>query len=292
MKKTNQMKKIILLAAIYVISLSSNAQIIIDEGYDDVFNLPDHYSVNASDVPNGDWFQGNPAVFESYDGDPNSYIGVNFEVTTGSTVDMWGITPRIGYKNGDIVSFYTRTVAGSTHPDRLELRIDPEGTEELPASGDPGAYTNLLLSINPDLEVGGYPEEWTLYTITISGLPAGITETRLAFRYWVTDGGPNGSNSNYIGLDRFVVESVVLGVEDFDIEGLVAYPNPTTNILTIEAASVISSIEVMNVLGQTLHTETLNTNKTQIDLSAFPTGNYFIRVTVENTTKVMQIIKQ
>ena len=292
MKKTNQMKKIILLAAIYVISLSLNAQIIIDEGWDDVNNLPDYFSVNASDAPTNAWFQGNPAVFRSYDGDPNSYIGVNFNVTIGSTVDMWGMTPRLPYKNGDIVSFYTRTIAGSTHPDRLELRIDPEGTEDPPTFGDVGAYTNLLLSINQDLVVGGYPEEWTLQTIIISGLPAGITETRIAFRYWVTDGGPSGSNSNYIGLDRFVVESVVLGVEDFNIEGLVAYPNPTTNILNVEAASIISSIEVMNVLGQTLHTVTINTNKTQIDLSAFQTGNYFVRVTADGSSNVLQIVKQ
>ncbi|MBE2235907.1 MAG: choice-of-anchor J domain-containing protein, partial [Anaerolinea sp.] len=46
----------------------------------------------------------------------------------------------------------------------------------------------------------GYPQSWTQYTVTLSGLPANASG-RLAFRYFVTDGGPSGNNSNYIGID-------------------------------------------------------------------------------------------
>ena len=89
----------------------------------------------------------------------------------------------------------------------------------------------------------------------------------------------------------FTVEGI-LGAEDFVIEGLVAYPNPTTHILNVEAVSVISFVEVLNILGQTLFSKTTNTNKVQIDLSAFQTGNYFVKVTTDNSTQVMQVIKQ
>ena len=44
-------------------------------------------------------------------------------------------------------------------------------------------------------------------TVTVSGL-AGPTQGRLAFRYFVTNGGPTGLNSNYFGIDTFEYASV------------------------------------------------------------------------------------
>ncbi len=58
----------------------------------------------------------------------------------------------------------------------------------------------MLLEVNPTLAAGGYPEVWTQYTATLSGIPGGATG-RIAWRYFVTDGGPSGANSNYIGID-------------------------------------------------------------------------------------------
>ena len=47
---------------------------------------------------------------------------------------------------------------------------------------------------------GGYPNVWTQYTVTISGVPTATTG-RFALRYFVENGGPSGANSNYIGID-------------------------------------------------------------------------------------------
>src|SRR5262249_12598695 len=63
-----------------------------------------------------------------------------------------------------------------------------------------GDFTTLLLSINPNLDPGGYPTDWTQYSVVLSGLP-GLTTGRFAFRYFVTDGGIGGNNSNSIGVD-------------------------------------------------------------------------------------------
>ena len=85
----------------------------------------------------------------------------------------------------------------------------------------------------------------------------------------------------------------VLSVTENELDTMVSvYPNPTSNILNVETVSTISSVEVLNILGQTLYSKTTNNNKVQIDLSAFQTGNYFIRVTADNTTIVKQVIKQ
>ena len=60
-----------------------------------------------------------------------------------------------------------------------------------------GDFTSLLLAINPGLSAGGYPESWTEFSVTLSGL-SGLTSGRLALWYTVPD---NSVNGNYIGID-------------------------------------------------------------------------------------------
>jgi len=141
------------------------------------------------------------------------------------------------------------------------------------------------LSRFSDFSVIEESENITLTHILILGVTEG------AEYFWRVRPNSICAVGEYSEVYSFTVAGI-LGVNDFDIEGLVAYPNPTTNMLNIEAASVISSVEVLNLLGQTLYSETGTTKLTQIDLSAFQAGNYFVRVTVDNNTNVMQIIKQ
>ena len=69
-----------------------------------------------------------------------------------------------------------------------------------------GAFA-LLLSVNPTLTTTGYPNTWTQFSSAISGL-SGPTNAAIAFRYFVTDGGPQGANSSYIGIDTLRITPV------------------------------------------------------------------------------------
>lgn len=280
------MKKNILFAAIFVTSLTANAQIVINEGFEDIASLVDYISVNVSDIPSEGW---NLGGLIAYDGPTYSCLTADYTSTVGSTIDTWVITPLLGYKNGDIVSFYTRTAPGSIYPDRLELRIDPTGAGNNPTSVDQGSYTELLLSINPNLEVGGYPEVWTLQTITISGLPSGITFTRFAFRYWVTDGGLNGSNSNIIGFDRFIVDGAILEIEDFDFHEFNYYV--ADNVLNISANKLMNKVVLYNMMGQKIITQKTGSNNETINLSGLQSGIYIATVFIDGMSKSFKISK-
>ena len=176
------------------------------EGFDDIALLPGQgwYFQNNSDVPGlTDWFQGNDTVFPAQAGATTAYIGANYNNTDGSQISNWMLTPELSLHNGDTISFWTRTVAGSTYPDRLQVRLSTVGASTNVGTGpaDVGDFITLLEDINPTLALGGYPESWTQYTITLSGIPSGATG-RIAWRYYVpTDAGPLGNNSNYIGID-------------------------------------------------------------------------------------------
>ncbi|HSN56215.1 MAG TPA: choice-of-anchor J domain-containing protein [Candidatus Sulfomarinibacteraceae bacterium] len=163
-------------------------------------------------------FQGNITVFPAFSG--SGYIADNYNATTGvGTISDWLITPVVTIQNGDTVSFWTRGPDTSSYPDRLQLRMSLAGTSTncgtLPE--DVGDFTTLLLDINPTLAVGGYPNTWTQYSVTITGVGA-PTQGRFAFRYYVTNGGPSGSNSDYIGVDLFEYGAVPVELQSFSIE--------------------------------------------------------------------------
>lgn len=159
------------------------------------------------------WFQGNSAVFPAFAGTPDSYVGANFNATTGTnTISDWLLTPPVTIQNGGQLVFYTRTVDSVSFPDRLQVRYSRNGTSSNVGvgptqTGDFGTVPDggtgngdLILDINPTLTTTGYPNVWTQYSITLSGI-TGSPKGRFAFRYFVTGGGPTGANSDYIGID-------------------------------------------------------------------------------------------
>lgn len=174
--------------------------------------IPAGWTVTNNSAPIGStsWFQGNPLVFDAHSGDPDSYAGVNFNSTAGAgNISNWLILPTMSFSNGDTISFFTRTADGSIWPDRLEVRFSAIGGSDVGSSdASVGSFTTLLLSVNPDLDAGGYPEEWTQQSVALSGL-SGATNGAIAFRYFVPNGGPSGDNSNYIGVDTLSITAAV-----------------------------------------------------------------------------------
>ena len=186
----------------------SQAQLLINESFNTVVPLPTGWAQQNLSSPIGSaptWFQGNPATFTAFNGATNAYIGVNFNSVGGAnTINNWLFTPQVAIANGNVFSFYTRAATGGgIFPDRLEVRMSTNGASVNVGATNTsvGDFTAVLVSVNPTLTSTGYPEVWTQYSVTITGVPTPTTG-RFAFRYFVTDGGPSGANSNFIGVDQ------------------------------------------------------------------------------------------
>lgn len=250
------------------------------EGFDDITVLPGWFMQNNSQpVGTTSWFQGNDTVFPAQGGAPTSYIGANFNNTTGGsgTISNWLLTPVLNLNDGDTVSFWTRTADGSIWADRLELRMSTAGasTNVGTLATDVGDFTTVLTSVNPSQIGTGYPQVWTEFVVTISGVPV-ATDGRLAFRYFVTSAGPSGSNSNYIGIDSFnftdaeppVAPSIALT----KTVGVNAGVCATTDTITVPGAGadVYYCYEVMNTGDVTLTLHDLVDSELGNLLTGFP----------------------
>lgn len=181
------------------------------EGFEAVNQLPGEgwFFENRSDFI-GDlaWGQGFPSVFPAQAGPDNSYIIGGAGQTAGNTLCDWLILPDIGFV--EQFNFFTRTVPNSPSADNLAVAYSASGgTNTGPCvSGQPavtGTGGNdfgdfqVLLSVNPNLTVGTYPEQWTEFNIPING------NGRLALIYFVENVGQSPFNGNLIGIDSISV---------------------------------------------------------------------------------------
>jgi hypothetical protein len=231
MKRNITLFRVSLLFSVFTIFLThkSDAQLTsLNEGFD--VAPPANWVVinNSNPLGTTSWYQGqlnqgSVVTFPAQSGDSTSYIAANYGSTKRrGTINTWLITPVLVLQNGATFSFWTRTISNSVFPDRLEVRLNTTDTTTNvgTAATSVGSFTNALLSINPNLIIGGYPDTgWTNYTLTLSGI-TGIDTGRIAFRYFVTQGGFEGTNSNYIGIDNVVYNAGSLPVTFLGFNGL------------------------------------------------------------------------
>lgn len=237
-----------------------------------------------------------------------SYALVNYNSTTGAgEISNWLISPIVNVQNGDIISFYTRTVTpnanptpANTFPDRLELRLSTAGgftTNPSAGEADLGDFTTLCLSVNPNLlltGVGSYPGVWTQYSYTVSGL-SGPTDCKFAFRYWVTNGGPDGTNSNIIAIDTVSVDRPQASTQSFFTSNFSIQPNPVNDVFSLTAKNGVSleNVQVIDINGRVVsETNVSDSDSVQINVSDLTAGVYFVKVQSDLGVGTSKIIKK
>ncbi|MBC7523734.1 MAG: T9SS type A sorting domain-containing protein [Flavobacterium sp.] len=242
-------------------------------------------------------------------GGANSFSLVNYTSTTstassGATISNWLISPVVSLQNGDIITFYTRigkysATGTASYADRLELRLSTSGAfSAAPSTGsaDVGDFTNLLVSVNPNLVLSGpgsYPGNWTQFSYTVSGL-TGIVDCELGFRYFVTDGGSAGSNSDIIGIDTLSIDRP-LSTNQFFTNNFTIQPNPVNDIFTVSSKNdtAIQNITVTDINGRVVSEVSPKAmSQIQVNVSELNSGVYFVKVQSEAGVGTSKIIKK
>ena len=95
----------------------------------------------------------------------------------------------------------------------------------------------------------------------------------------------------YLFVDNILVE-VALSSNTFDNNNFMVYPNPVKDILNLSYTSEISTVRVMNMLGQEVISRKLNSANAQVDMSQLSAGTYIVNVTIGDTVKTIKVVKQ
>lgn len=100
--------------------------------------------------------------------------------------------------------------------------------------------------------------------------------------------GPNGCAS----LPTGVTVNITLATKDLDLASLKYYPNPTDSELNISYKEAIKSVEVFDILGKQVKVEKFDTTDVRINVSNLASGTYMIKVTTENGSQFVKVVKR
>jgi hypothetical protein len=154
-----------------------------------------------------------------------------------------------------------------------------------------GAATQSLSSLLTlgDIVVTGSNITWYASAANAASGTSPLSSTQLIANttYYATQT-INGCRSTA----SLAVTITTLANQDFDMTQFTYYPNPVIDLLNISYSQDMTSVKVFNMVGQQLMSKVINANTTQIDMSRYANGAYFIQVTTENAMKTVRVIKK
>ena len=196
---------------------------------------------------------------------------------------------NLGYKiNLDqlYLGFVSQQAAGQPVTDVDYYRL------EIPAAGNytfnetSTATQNISVKFsNPDGSFVGNTISNTSPSMSIvQSLPAGTINLAIT--------NINPSSTSYQVPYRFEIKSAVLVNENFNSSNFNIFPNPTANILHFDNSNAeFQTITISNVLGMVIETKTISNADTQIDISSYQNGLYFLKFAKDGSSKTIKIMK-
>lgn len=218
----------------------------------------------------------------------------NSDYSNGSETEVV-LNDILTFENGTYAyaQFYARWAIENDY-DFVEFMISTDnGTSWTPLCGK---YTNTGTS-NQDSGnqlYDGVQNSWILEEVDLSDY-VGMNNIRFKFRL---------KSDNWQKDDGFAFDDFAIYTDGFDDSGLdqysdsdfSLYPNPANTVINIYTAGTnnIQHIEIYNHLGQKVSDIGNTSTKTTVDISNYPAGIYFVKITTNSNqiiTKKFSVIK-
>ncbi len=190
---------------------------------------------------------------------------------------------RISYKvygiqdnEADGIEDYVRLTGGSgAFGDNDATKYVGSDGVELAGTNDLGV-ANIWTTVNYAIDVTGYE----YIVIAFSGAFGTAIDTN------------SEAIEDVFGLDNVSIpENLVLSTKDFKQNNLAAYPNPATDIITLNNLNGFYFYRIIDISGKQI-TNVTKQNTNSIDVSFLKAGMYFLEVTTnDNITSIVKIVK-
>lgn len=100
--------------------------------------------------------------------------------------------------------------------------------------------------------------------------------------------------TNAVGVSCFQPRSTTctnLANMVFETEAFQSFPNPVSNVLNLTNANPINNVLIVNSVGQQVLNQSYDSKSIQIDMSGLISGIYMVKLSTDNSTKTIKIIK-
>jgi Secretion system C-terminal sorting domain/Cleaved Adhesin Domain len=89
-----------------------------------------------------------------------------------------------------------------------------------------------------------------------------------------------------------LTDTSLLATDTFSSANFKFYPNPAKEVLNMSYDKNITSVSIMNLLGQVVLTNSVDNKEAKIDMSSLTTGTYMVKVFADNEVKTIKVIKE
>jgi len=131
--------------------------------------------------------------------------------------------------------------------------------------------------------------DWSHYSTLNSELPSDTV-----YQIAVDDNG-----TKWIGTDQGLAafnENGLLSTTDHSklLDDTVLFPNPAKDFITLKLPEGFqySKVDILNIQGKTIQSNSFNTNRNQVDVSQFSAGIYFVNIQTDRNRVTKKFIKQ
>ncbi|MFD2601634.1 Ig-like domain-containing protein [Flavobacterium suzhouense] len=180
-------------------------------------------------------------------------------------------------------------------------------TIEITVSGQIVAVTSLAISVANNAPATITTEDGTLQLVA-TVLPSNSNQNVVwstisgnAYAYMTQDGivhaigngvatikAVSAEDATILDTIEITVSGQVLGLDDFNKNELVVYPNPAQTVITLQSTTIISKVVIYTADGR----KVIEANETTIDISSLPQGLYMLTATSdEGKTITRKIVK-
>ena len=175
-----------------------------------------------------------------------------------------------------------------------------------PASGEVIITTDIAGASATDTEIALYNATGvTCSDLSTLGAPIGCDQdggTTIIYNSILVQAGLTPGTTYYIQVDDYgygtdqgtfgIEVQEVLSSDLFDNNNFMAYPNPVKDVLNVSYSTEISSIRVINMIGQEVISKNISATSSQVDMSELSAGTYIVNVTVGDLVKTLKVVKQ
>lgn len=109
--------------------------------------------------------------------------------------------------------------------------------------------------------------------------------------YYVAFNATSPANSAFLLLFNVTVEAS-LSTNDLTNGKVRMFPNPVASELSIVAQDAVDTVEIYNMLGQVVASQSFTSNDVRMNISNLTAGAYTVKVTSAGNAQTMKIVKQ
>lgn len=235
----------------------------------DLTSMTEVYSQQVASITNAAWNEVTLTTPYTIDGNQMLLVGYEIVTTTGYPAGCDASLEHPGKGNliysGGAWAQLTDLAPSLTYD--WNIKFDYQGDGYF--AGQYNVYLNTVQNNIDPIDAKTY---------TINDLPVGDNTIGVTALYATDESTPEE------------VLITIVAINESDIKAFIS-PNPTKGMLNI-VADGIYNINVVDVTGKIVASQSMNSTSTTIDINNLANGVYFIRLNNEQASKVVKVVKQ